>query len=103
MIGRTDGTIHHLSNTLSTDRMLAANRPDAEQQRLIDSREVLERQNCDRTHLMACDRMLVASDQLIAALMVGMTGRARSGRDQRPVRSRKAGFCFQRLLSQWGL
>ena len=41
---------------------------------------------------MACDQTLAASDQLIAALMVGTTGRVRSGRDQRPVISRKARF-----------
>ena len=32
-----------------------------------------------------------------------VTGRVRSGRDQRPVSSRKAGFHPQRLLSQWSL
>ena len=80
-------------NTCSTDQTLAANRSDVEQQRPIEYREVPERQNCDRTRPMACDQTLAASDQLIVALMVGMTGRVRSGRDQRPVSSRKAGFC----------
>ena len=51
----------------------------------------------------ACDRTLAMSDQLIIALTVGTTGRVRSGRDQHPVSSRKAGFHPQRLLSQWGL
>ena len=76
----------------SSNRTLAANRSDVEQQRPIEYREVPERQNCDRTRPMACDQTLAASDQLIVALMVGMTGRVRSGRDQRPVSSRKAGF-----------
>ena len=72
-----------------------ANRPDAGQQSPTEYREVPERQNYDRT--------LAASDQLIVAPTVGMTGRVRSGRVQRPVSSRKAGFRPQRLLSQWGL
>jgi len=41
--GRTDGTVHHLGNTFSIDRTLAANRPDVEQQRSIEYREVPER------------------------------------------------------------
>jgi len=95
----TDDTIHHPSNTLSIDRTLVVNRLDAEQQRSIEYREVPERQNCDRTRLVACDRMPAVSDQLIAALTVGTTEHIRSGRQQRPVSSRKAGFCPQRLLS----
>ena len=83
----------------SSDRTLAANRLNAEQQRSIEYRKVPERRNCDRTCPVACDRTLAASDQLIAALTVRMTGRVRSGRDQRPVSSRKAGFHPQRLLS----
>ena len=70
-------------------------RPDAGQQCPIEYRKVPERRNCDRT--------LTASDQLIAALTVETTGRVQSGRKQRPVNSRKVGFCPQRLLSQWGL
>ena len=61
-----------------------ANRPDAGQQSPVEYGKVLERRNYDRT--------LAASDQLIVALTVGMTGRVRSGRDQRPVNSRKAEF-----------
>ena len=80
-----------------------ANRSDAGQQSSVEYREVLERRNCDRTRPVASDRTLAASDQLIAAPTVGMTGHVRSGRDQRPISSRKAGFCPQRLLSQWGL
>ena len=90
-------------NIFSTDRMLAANQPDVELQRLIEYRKVLERRNCDRTRPVACDRTLAASDQLIVALTVGTTGRVQSGRDQRLANSRKAGFHPQRLLSQWGL
>ena len=95
MTGRTDSTVHHSGNTFSIDRTLATNRPDAEQQRPIEYIKVPERRNYDRT--------LAASDQLIAALTVGTTGRDRSGRDQRPVSSRKVGFRPQRLLYQWGL
>ena len=87
----------------ASDRTLAANRPDAGQQRPIEYREVPERQNCDRTRPVASDRTLAAFDQWITAPTVGTTGRVWSGRDQRPVNSRKAGFCLQRLLSQWGL
>ena len=36
-----------------------------ELQRLIEYKEVPERQNCDRTCPMACDRTPSASDQLI--------------------------------------
>ena len=68
------------SNIFSADRTLAANRPDAELQRPIEYRKVLERRNYDQTRPMAYDRTLVASDQLIAALMVGTTGHVRSGR-----------------------
>ena len=49
---------------------------------------------------MASDRTLAASDQLFAAPTISTTGRVRSGRLQRPVSSRKAGFCPQRLLSK---
>jgi len=97
--GRTDGTVYHPDNRLSTDRTLAANRPDAEQQCPIEYREVLERRNCDRTRPVACDRTLAASDQLIVALTVRMTRGVWSGRDQRPVSNRKVGFHSQRLLS----
>ena len=90
-------------NTFSTDQMMAANRPDAGLQCPIEYREVLERRNYDRTRPVACDRTLVASDQLIVALMVGTTRRVWSGRDHRPVSSRKVGFRPQRLLSQWRL
>ena len=62
-------------NTFSTDWTLAANRSDAGLQCPIKYRKVPERQNCDRTHPVACDRTLAASDQLIAALTVGTTGR----------------------------
>ena len=62
-----------------------------------------ERRNYDRTRPVACDRTPSTSDQLIAALTVGTTGRIRSGRPERPVSSRKVGFRPQRLLSQWGL
>ena len=103
MTGRTDGTVHHPGNTFSIDRTLVANRPDIEQQRPIKYRKVLERRNCDRMCPVACDRTLVASDQLIAAPTVGTTGRVRSGRDQHLVSSRKAKFRPQRLLSQRGL
>ena len=65
----------------SSDRTLTANRLDAEQQRPIEYRKVLEWQICDRTRPVASDRTLAASDQLIAALTVGRTGRVRSGRD----------------------
>ena len=91
------------SATFNTDRTLVANRPNAGQHRLIEYREVPEWQNCDWTCPVACDRTLAASDQLIAALTVGTTGCVRSGRDQRPISSRKAGFRPQRLLSWWGL
>ena len=76
----------------SSDRTLAANQPDAELQRPIEYRKVPERRNYDRTRPVACDWTLAASDQLIAALTVGTTRRVRSGRDQHPVSSRKAGF-----------
>ena len=98
MTGCTDGTVHHRGNAFNIDRTLVANRPDVEQQRPIEYREVLERRNSDRTRLVACDRTLAASDQLIAALTVGTTGRVRSGRDQRPISSRKAEFHPQWLL-----
>ena len=75
MTGRTDGTIHHPGNTFSIDRTLAANRPDAEQQRPIEYRDVPERRNYDQTRPLACDRTLAASDQLIVALTVRTTGR----------------------------
>ena len=88
---------------ISSDRRLATNRPNVGLQCPIDYRKVPERRNCDRTRPVACDRTLAASDQLIMALTVGMTRRVRSGRDQRPVSSRKAGFPPQRLLFQWGL
>ena len=90
-------------NTFSIDRTLATNRPNAELQRSIEYREVLERQNCDWMHLVACDQTLPASDQLIAALTVGMTGRIRLGRPEHPIGSTKVGFRPQRLLSPWGL
>ena len=77
--------------------------PDVGQQRPIEYREVPEQRNCDQTRPVACDRMPSVFDQLMHALTVGTTGRIRSGRDQRPVSSRKAGFRPQRLLSQWGL
>ena len=92
MTGRDDDTVHHLGNTFSTDRTLTDDRPDAGLQRPIEYRKVSERQNYDRTRPVACDRTLAASDQLFIASMVGMTGRVRSGRDQRPVSSRKVGF-----------
>ena len=92
MPGRTDGTVHHPGNTLSTDRTLAANRSGVGLQRPIEYRKVPERRNCDRTRPVACDRTLAAPDQLIVAPTVGATGRVQSGRDQRPVSSRKAGF-----------
>ena len=79
------------------------NRPNAELQHPIEYRKVPERRNYDRTRPVACDWTLAASDQLIAALTVGTTRRIRSGRDQRPVSSRKARFRPQWLLSQWGL
>ena len=85
------------------DRTLAADQLDAGQQSLIEYKEVRERQKCDRTRPVACDRTLAAFDQWIAAPTVGTTEHVRSGRDQRPVSSRKAGFRPQRLLSQWGL
>ena len=90
-------------NIFSTHQTLVANRPDAELLCSIEYRKVLERQNYDWTCSVACDRTLAVSDQLIMALTVRMTERVRSGRDQRPVSSRKAGFRPQRLLSQWGL
>ena len=80
-----------------------ANRPDVGQQSPVEYREVTEQRNCDRTHPVAGDRTLAASDQLIADPTVGMTVCVQSGRDQRPVSSRTAGFHPQRLLSQWGL
>ena len=86
-------------NTFSTDRTLVANRPDAGLQRPINYRKVLERRNYYRTCPVACDRTLAASDQLIMALTVGTTKHVRSGRDQRLVSSRKAGFQTQRLVS----
>ena len=55
------------------------NRPDAGTQRPIEYKKVPEQRNYDRTRPMACDRMLVASDQLIMALTVRTTGRVRSG------------------------
>ena len=85
------------------DRTLVADRPDVGQQSLVEYREVPERRNYDRTRPVVGDRTLAVSDQLIAAPTVRTTGRARSGRDQRPVSSRKAGFRPQRLLSQGGL
>ena len=90
-------------NIFSTDRTLATNRPNAELQCLIKYRKVPERRNCDQTRLVACDRVLAVSDQLIMALTVGTLRRIRSRRPERPVSSRKAGFYPQRLLSQWGL
>ena len=83
MTEHTDGTVHHPGNTFSIDRTLAANRPDAEQQCPIEYREVPERRNCDRTRPVACDRTPSASDQLVAALMVGMTGHVRSVAEKR--------------------
>ena len=80
-------------NIFSTYRTLEANRPDAELQRPTEYKKVPERRNYDRTRPVACDRMLAASDQLIVGLIVGTTERVRSGHDQRPVSSRKAGFC----------
>ena len=71
-------------NIFSTDRTLAVNRSDSELQRPIEYRNVPQRRNYDRT--------LAASDQLIVALTVGMTGRVRSGRDQRPIRAEKQDF-----------
>ena len=79
MTGRTDGTFHHPGNTFSIGQTLAANQSDTEQLRPIEYREVPEQRNYDRTRPVACDRTLAASDQLIAALTVGMTGRVRSG------------------------
>ena len=79
MTGRTDGTVHQSGNTFNIDMTLAANRPDAGQQRPIEYREVLERQNCDWTRLVVGDRTLAASDQLITALTVETTGHVRSG------------------------
>ena len=77
-----------------------ANRPDAGQQSPVEYREVPERRNYDRTRPVVGDRTLAVSDQLIVAPMVGMIGRVQSGRDQRLISSRKAGFHPQRLLSQ---
>ena len=74
------------------DRTLAANRLDVGQQSPVEYREVPKRRKCDRTRPVACDRTLAASDQLIAAPTIGTTGRVRSGRDQRPVSSRKVEF-----------
>ena len=74
------------------DRTLAADRPDAAQQSLVKYKEVPEWRHCDRTRPVAGDRTLTASDQLIVAPTVGMTGRVRSGRKQRSVSSRKVGF-----------
>lgn len=79
------------------------NRPDVASQCPIKYREVPERRNCDQTCPVVGDRTLAASDQYFTASMVGTTERVRSGRFQRPVSSRKAGFHPQRLLSQWGL
>ena len=80
-----------------------ANRPDAGHQSLVEYREVLEQRNYDRTRPVTGDRTLAAFDQVFVAPTVGTTGRVRSGRVQRPVSSRKAGFHPQRLVSQWGL
>ena len=96
---RGSATVGVSSSDRTLDRTLAANRPDIGQQYSIEYREVPERRTCDRTRPVACDRTLAASNQLIIALMVGTIGRVRSGRDQRPVISRKAGFRPQRLLS----
>ena len=90
-------------NTFSTDRTLAANRPDAGVQRPIEYKKVSERRNCDRTRPVACDRTLAASDQLITALTVRTTGRVQSRRPEGLVSSKNMGFHPQRLLSQWGL
>ena len=103
MLQSRDSATGVSSSDQTLDRTLAANRPDAELQRPIEYRNVSEQQNCDQARPVACDRTLAASDQLIAALTVGRTGHVRSGRDQRPVSSRKAGFHPQRLLSKWGL
>ena len=79
------------------------NRPDIEMQHPIEYREVPGTRNYDRTRPVAGDRTLAVSDQWITAPTVGTTERVWSGRDQRPVSSRKAGFRPQQLLSQWGL
>ena len=63
-----------------------------ELQHPIESRDVLERRNYDRTRPVACDQTLAASDQLIVALTVGTIGCVQLGRDQHPVSSRKADF-----------
>ena len=68
------------------------NRPNVGTQCPIEYSKVLERHIYDRTHLVAGDRTLVASDQWFVAAMVGTTRRVRSGRLQRPVSSRKADF-----------
>ena len=105
MTGRSDQEARQTgvsSSDRTLDRTLAADRPDTGQQSLVEYREVPEGQNCDRTRPVVGDRMLAASDQLFAASTVGTTGRVQSGRDQRSVSSRKAGFRPQRLLSQWG-
>ena len=62
MTEHTDGTVHHPGNTFSIDRTLVANRPDAEQQRPIEYKEVPERRNYDWTRPVACDRTLAAFD-----------------------------------------
>ena len=67
-------------NIFSTDRMLAANQPDVELQRLIEYRKVLERRNCDQTRPVACDQTLAVSDQLIVVPTVGTTGHIQLGR-----------------------
>ena len=51
-----------LTTHSASDRMLAANRPDAGQQRPIEYREVPERRTCDQTRPVASDRTLAASD-----------------------------------------
>ena len=79
------------------------NRPDVGQQSPVEYRDVPERRKCDRTRPVACDRMLAAFNQWIAAPTVGTTRRVQSVRDQRSVSSRKAGFRPQQLLSQCGL
>ena len=100
---RSDQRLSNSSSNQTMDWTLAANRPDAGQQRPIEYREVPERRTCDQTCSMASDRTLAASDQLFTAPTVGTTGRVRSGRLQHPVSSRKARLRPQRLLSQWGL
>ena len=87
------------SSDRTLDRTLAANRPDAGQQSLVEYKEVPERRNYDRMRPMAGDRTLAVSDQVFAAPTVGTTGCVWSGCIQRPVSSRKAGLRLQRLLS----